>query len=161
MFKRLRLLCAALLLGGLAACGKNETAATASTSPAQHAHHPPHGGTPVVLGGEAYHLEFVRDAIVGKLSAYVLDGEMEEFVRLTAPSLELVVIISGARLTLTLHAVANPATGEKIGDTSLFEVEAEWLKGTDNFDVVLPGIDIRGTHFGPVAFNFPKGSDRD
>ena len=151
-----------LLAAGLAAgaCSKQSPTASATTS-ATHAHHPPHGGTPVVLGGEAYHLEFVRDAIVGKLSAYVLDGEMEEFIRLTAPSLELVVIISGARLTLTLHAVANPATGEKIGDTSLFEVDAEWLKGTDNFDAVITGIDIRGTHFGPVAFNFPKGSDKD
>ena len=48
---------------------------------------PPHGGTPVVLGNEAYHLELVVDAASGTLQVYVLDGEMENFVRVSAPSI--------------------------------------------------------------------------
>ncbi len=146
-------------LAAFASCSKQPAGSSATAT--KHAHHAPHGGTPVVLGQEAYHLELVRDAIVGKLSAYVLDGEMENFVRIAAPSFDIVAVISGRRTTLTFKPVANPATGEKIGDTSLFEAEAEWLKGTDRFDGVLLSLEVRGTKFDAVGFSFPNGNDRD
>ncbi len=76
--------------------------------------------TPVVLGAEIYHLEFVLDPASGQLSAYVLDGEMENFIRIAAPSFEVVATVGGVKQTLFLAAVANYATGEKTGDTSLF-----------------------------------------
>ena len=154
----------AALLVGLSACSKSEPSAArapASATPAKHQHHPPHGGTPVVLGAEAYHLELVRDADTGRLSAYVLDGEMENFIRIAAPTLELSLTTAGAPPKLTLAAVANSATGEKVGDTSLFEAQADWLKTTATFDATLATIEIRGTSFTAVAFNFPKGTDKD
>ena len=56
-------------------CSKKEAAdLTKVTVPAKHEHHAPHGGTPVVLGDEAYHLELVRDPAKGKLQAFVLDA---------------------------------------------------------------------------------------
>ena len=133
----------------------------APATPAQHAHQAPHGGTPVVLGHEAYHLEFVRDAATGKLSAYLLDGEMENFIRVATPSFEVVATVGGERRPLIFTAVANPATGEKIGDTSLFETQADWLKTTPAFDATLTTLTIRGTPFAAVPFNFPKGNDHD
>ena len=155
----LRVLLALALAAGLAAC--SEKASVASGAPvAKHEHHPPHGGTPVVLGAELYHLELVLDPAAGRLSAYVLDGEMENFVRLAASSLEITVAGSPAR-TLVLSPVANPATGETAGNTSLFEVQVDWLKSTPAFDAVLTRIEVRGTVFTATAFNFPKGNDRD
>lgn len=127
----------------------------------KHEHKAPHDGTPVVLGNEAYHLELVRDAATGKLSVYVLDGEMENFIRIAAPSLEIVATVGGAKQTLTLTPVANSATGETAGNTSLFETQADWLKTTGNFDATLTKIEVRGTAFSAVAFNFPKGNDKD
>src|SRR5476649_997646 len=112
-----------LLLGPLVlltSCAKQASAPTADAKPAKHEHHPPHGGTPVVLGAEIYHLEFVLDPANGQLSAYVLDGEMENFLRIAAPSFEVVATVGGVKQTLFLSAVANYATGEKTGDTSLF-----------------------------------------
>ena len=93
--------------------------------------------------------------------AYVLDGEMENFIRSAAPSFEIVATVGGERRPLVLQAVANPATGETVGSTSLFEATADWLKTTPSFDAVLTTLDIRGSVFSAVPFNFPKGNDKD
>ena len=143
---------------GAAGCGRSAPAASA---PPKHEHKPPHGGTPVVLGDEAYHLEFVRDAATGRLSAYVFDGELENFIRSAVPSITLVATVHGAPQTLVLAAVPNPATGETVGDTALFSGQAAWLETTPEFDAVLSGIAIRGTTFANVKFNFPRGNDTD
>ena len=104
----------------------------------------------MVLGDEVYHLELVLDTQTGTLQAYVLDGEMENFVRSAAPSIEIDASVNGAA-PLILAAVANPATGETIGDTSLFEGRAEWLKAARDFDgVVLRSITIRGQRPSPA-----------
>ncbi|HXA80329.1 MAG TPA: hypothetical protein VNV14_03585, partial [Opitutaceae bacterium] len=68
----------ALALGG---CAKKEMVGL-------HKAQPPHGGTPVALG-ESYNFEFVLDPASGTLSAYLLDDEMEEFVRSNMTSFEV------------------------------------------------------------------------
>jgi len=132
-----------------------------SEKPHKHEHKPPHGGTPVVLGKEIYHVEFVLEPETGKLQAFVFDGEMENFIRSSVPALEVVADVAGKPQTLTLNAVPNSATGETVGDTALFETQASWLKVTKEFDAVLRSITIRGTTFTDVKFNFPKGNDTD
>ena len=125
----------------------------------QHEHTPPHGGTPVVLGEEEFHLEFVRDAAAGKLQLYVLDGHMDKFVRIAAPAIEVTATLAGAPQTLSFQPVPNPATGEKVGDTSLFETQADWLKTATKFDAVVKLVDVKGKAFKDVKFNFPKGNE--
>lgn len=127
---------------------------------ADHAHHhpSPHGGTAVVLGDEVYQLEFVLDAGAGTMSAYVLDGHMENFVRINAPSFEVFATVSGEQRPLIFQATANSATGETVGDTSQFTAQADWLKTSTNFDAQLTQITIRGRAFSDVAFNFPAGN---
>jgi hypothetical protein len=143
-------------------CSKQPAPSTAAAPAAhRHEHKAPHDGTPVVLGNEAYHLELVRDAAAGKLTAYVLDGEMEEFIRVKPATFEVVATVAGAKQTLTFQAVANAATGETIGNSSQFEASAEWLKTTATFDATLTAIEIKGTPFAAVAFNFPKGNDKE
>ncbi len=162
--KRTLLLSVAALAIPLGGCTKHESspsAAVAGTAPAKHEHRAPHGGTPVVLGDEAYHLELVRDAEAGKLTAYMLDGEMEEFIRVKAATFEVVATIGGTKQPLTFRAIANPATGETVGNTSQFEASADWLKTTATFDATLTALEIKGTAFNAVAFNFPKGNDKD
>jgi hypothetical protein len=85
----------------------------------------------------------------------VLDGHAENFVRLAAPTLELVAMPGGKFTPLTLKAVANPGTGEKVGDTSQFEVQADWLKTTGSFAGIFT-IEIKGTVFKDVAFSLAK-----
>lgn len=147
----------ALVIG----CTKQATGPAASDHPTKHEHHPPHGGTPIVLGDEIYHVELVLDAAAGQLQAYVFDGELENFIRSSVPSFEITAIVNGQPQTLVLRAVPNPATGETVGDTSLFETQADWLKTTKTFDGTLKSITIRGTTFSDVKFNFPEGNDKD
>jgi hypothetical protein len=157
-----RVLAAALALIVLGGCTRETPAPPPSAgTPAKHVHQAPHGGTPVELGEEAYHLEFVLLAGEGRLQAFVLDGEMENFVRCAAPAFEVIATVAGEPRALTFVAVADAATGEKAGDTALFEARADWLKTTARFDAVLTTLTLRGTTFTAIPFNFPDGSDPD
>jgi hypothetical protein len=157
-FAALLLIASASLLVFTGCARKSESAAAAK--PAQHEHKPPHGGTPVVLGDETYHIELVRDATSGKLQAFIFDGELEDFIRSSVSSFDVVATINGAPMSLVFKPVANSITGETVGDTSLFETQADWLKTTGDFDAVLKSITIRGSTFSDVKFNFPKGNDK-
>jgi hypothetical protein len=153
-----------LLLGsviaiGFCGCSKSERPSAANAPVHKHEHHPPHGGAPVELGEEEYHVEIVGDGNAGKLQAFVLDGELENFVRIAEPSLEIDAQVSGRQEKLALAPVPNNATGEKVGDTSLFEGTADWIKTTPIFDAVLKEITVRGRIYTNITFNFPKGSD--
>jgi zinc/manganese transport system substrate-binding protein len=152
-----RLRVALLTLAGLAACSKPSPLGGVG----MHKDQPPHGGTAVALGDGAFHLEFVRNAAEGKLDAYVLDDEMEEFVRASAPYFNAVATVGSDLRPLHFQAVANPATGETVGDTSCFEAQADWLKTHGDFDVVLMRLDIGGKAFSGVAFHFPGGNAVD
>lgn len=148
-----------LLACGIFGCGRGSGERVPAAKHAQHEHVAPHGGTAVELGHEEFHLELVLDAASGRLTGYVLDGELEQFIRVTVPSLRLIVRSGAGEQTLELRAVANAATGEKVGDTSQFEAVADWLKSTPRFDARLAEITVRGKTYRDVSFNFPKGNE--
>lgn len=150
----LRLLLSALALAAFAGCGKRDS--HAGHNHGGHVHTAPHGGLLVELGDHAANLELVRDDAAGKLTAYVLDGHAENFVRIAAPSITVTAYAAGQRQTVTLVAVANSATGETVGNTSQFEGPAPWLKDAGEFNGETGPIEIRGTKFGPSAFKLPK-----
>ena len=126
---------------------------------AHHHHHdPPNGGTGLTLGDEDAHIELLRDAATGKMKAWILAPHMSGYTRIKQETLEITAKVGGEEKTLTFKAVANSATGETVGNTSLFEAEADWLKTTDTFDGTLKQVDIKGKIFSGVAFNFPKGN---
>jgi hypothetical protein len=156
MLTLIRSLIGGLLLSALAACGHKEDHADHDHSAhAAHVHIAPHGGTLVEIGEHAYNLELLRDATTGKLTAWMLDGHAESFVRIQAQTLELIAMPGGKFTPLTLHAVANPSTGETVGDTSQFEVQADWLKTTANFSGIFT-VEIKGTKFEKVEFHLEK-----
>ena len=153
-----------LALAGVAflatACSKSDHAAhdhDKKTAHSAHDHTAPHGGTLIEIGEHAYNLELVRDNTAGKLTAYVLDGHAEDFVRIAVPTLELVAMPGGRYTPLTLRAVANPSTGETIGNTSQFAVQADWLKTAGGFSGIFT-IEIKGTKFEQVSYHVPKPS---
>ncbi|MDB6121697.1 MAG: hypothetical protein JWQ71_690 [Pedosphaera sp.] len=148
-----------LLLNSITGCKKAELP-TQSEAP-HHEHKAPHKGTPVELGEEEYHLELLLEPATGVLRAYVLDGEMENFVRLKEEKFELVVNDATGGVQLTFKGVPNSATGERLGDTSLFEAQSDWLKVHTNFEGKLMEIVIKGKRYSQVAFSFPKGNDHD
>ena len=143
-----------LTVGLLAGCGRKQDR-SADNAAQLHKALPPHGGTALALGDD-YQIEWVLDAAAGKLQAYVMDGEMENFARITPPSFDVTAKLPGHEEALHFVAIANAATGEEIGSTALFEAQADWLKTTHTFSAVLKEINVKGTVFSNVVFNFPK-----
>ncbi len=145
-------LAAAALLTG--ACSRKEDHTPAAPVAGAHAHVAPHGGTLIEIGDHQFAMELVHDAAAGRLTAYVLDAHAEKFVRLPLPGFTLVALVNGRPESLTMAAVANPATGETVGDTSEFATEADWMRGRVAFDAYIPTIEIRGATFTDVRFAF-------
>ena len=156
MMKRFIPIVLGLAVGLFAGCDRQPSPAPQQTSVPHHEHKPPHHGTPVVLGKEEYHLELVLDAPAGRLQAYILDGELENFVRVPAESFAVSAMLPGKEEVLTFKAIGNNATGEKVGDTALFEAQADRLKTNTAFDAVLRQLTVRGTAYENVTFNFPR-----
>jgi hypothetical protein len=125
----------------------------------EHEHVAPHGGTAVVLGDEAFHVEFVHDPAEGLFDAFVLDGHMEEFVRLKMESFTVTAKVGEKTEELQFMAKANEGTGETVGDTSQFTASAEWLKTATNFDAVISSLTVGEGSFTNVNFNFPDGNE--
>ncbi len=147
------------LVLGLVGCGQPQR--PSETGAHQHKNQPPHGGTAVALGDDAFHVEFVRDAEAGKLSAYVLDDEMEQFVRGGSPGFTVVAKTGGEERVLEFKPVADSATGETLTSTSLYEASASWLKTTAEFDAVIKSLSVHDHVFADVSFHFPKGNEKD
>ncbi|HYC71861.1 MAG TPA: hypothetical protein VEB66_11680 [Opitutaceae bacterium] len=141
----------AALAAALAGCGRSEGEAR---SKGGHAHAAPHGGVLVELGDHQYNLELVLDEERGVLQAYVLDGHAENFVRTSVPEFVVTAVAAGKRQALVFRPVANPVTGETMGNTSLFEAKADWLAGAKAFDGTLQAINVRGTVYTNIPFKF-------
>ena len=131
-----------------------------------HEHSAPHGGTLVVLGDEFAHLELVLDPGTGELTAYVLDGEAENPVRLEQENIEIRIAVPdtggnepASKLPLKLNAVYNILTGEKKGNTSEFAARSDSLKGLKQFGAVITAITVKGREFQEVEFGFPEGNE--
>jgi hypothetical protein len=150
-----------VLIAALCGCGE-KTPESPTGKPPVHEHHAPHGGALEVLGEEAAHVELVLDGKTGKLTAYVLDGEAENPVRVAQDVLRLTITgPPGGDAVVELSAVANALTGEKVGDTSQFEGTSEMLRGLTKFEAVLTTITARGVKFDAVPIGFPGGNEHE
>jgi len=123
-----------------------------------HSHGPPHGGTPVVVAEHKYHLELVRDATNGLMQAYVLDGDLHDFIRVPEASFTLVANMGGQTERLEFQRMTNATSPDPADPSFLFEARAEWVKNATNFDGVIPSITLKGQTFTNVTFPFPKGT---
>lgn len=130
--------------------------APAAETEGGHEHAAPHGGALVELGEEFAHIELVHDAASGGLTAYVLDGEAEQAVRVAVPALELEITPAGGAATAaSLAAKANALTGESVGDSSQFVGTVPALKGVTRFTGVVRQLTVRGQAFSAVPFSVP------
>jgi hypothetical protein len=120
-----------------------------------HVHEPLLGGQLMALGehGSGYNLEFLIDDN-NRLSIYILDAHAENFVRIEQESLQ-VNLSDEKKTSITLYAVADSATGEKVGDTSHFQT-----KGTvENFlplKGIIQMIKIGSKQYSEIEFFIPN-----
>ena len=104
-------------------------------------------------------MEFLLDPAVGKLDAFVLDGEAENPVRISQPSLQVLVKDKKKDWVLKLKPVANALTGETGKSTSQYEAVSPKLKGVSRFQGSIVRIDAKGTKFKNVWFLYPEGNE--
>lgn len=137
-----------------------------------HHHEAPHGGTLIALGDHFAHLEIIHDATEGRLTVYLLDGEAESPVRVEQTSLvvqfnqlegamseEVGGTTEGAK-QLQLEAVANPLTGETVGDTSEFSGTAPFLTGPiTGFGATLTKLSLLGSDMENIEIKYPEGNE--
>ena len=123
-----------------------------------HHHEPPHGGAGVTLGDEDAHIEFLAVPQDGILYAWFFKPHMASYLRVEFESFNIVVKQPDGEVKLKFEAVANPGTGETVGNTSQFVAKAEWLGEEKSFDAALPEITVLGKVYRNVAFNYPKGN---
>ena len=122
-----------------------------------HVHHAPHGGALTMLGDHVFQLEVLPDAEKRTVSIYVLDGEAERFIRIAAESISAKFVAGDESSELQLAAVANSATGETIGNTSLFVVSAPDWAGRERFKIQIDRLEILGQVFEGLELPFPEG----
>jgi hypothetical protein len=84
-----------------------------------HVHQAMRGGILMELGphGSGHNLELLQNN-KGEFEIFILDAHADNYVRIKQSIIELNLADNNS--TLTLNAVADPATGEKVGDSSLF-----------------------------------------
>ncbi len=141
----------------LTGCGDSQPTASADHDD-DHMHAPPHGGTPVQLGDEVYHLELVADTTEGKMLAYVYDGHFHDPVLVPETNFVLQARLNAAMESLSFTRVPNPANGQLPTASALFSARADWLKTNPPFEGTLPLIMLGGRSFTNVVFPYPKGT---
>lgn len=148
-------LAALALLNG---CRDSQSHGDQAAAHSHEDHAPPHGGTPVIVGEDRFHLELVLDAAAAKMQAYVLDGHLEGYVGVPETNLLLVAKFGGNEEKLSFSRAVDPASGKVPAKSSLFEGNAAWLGTTRTFEGSFPTITLNGTTFTNISFSFPKGS---
>ena len=120
-----------------------------------HIHAAPHGGQLVELGvhGAGFNLELVLHE-QGFLQIYVFDAHVQNFVRISANSIDIEVTEqNGTTKIITCEPIADPITGETVGNTALFT-------STERIDKLLPltgvinRIDVMNSPYENVEINF-------
>jgi hypothetical protein len=103
----------------------------------------------VELGEEFAHVELILDPGLGTITAYVLDGEAEQAVRIAQTS--LAIVLDGptglANRSLELLPRASVLTGERVGDASEFALSHDALRGLRRVTGRLLTITVRGRTF--------------
>lgn len=149
----------AACVGLAAACGsgQRQSVAQAAAPPTEHEHHAPHGGTLVELGDEFAHVELVFDRSDSRLTAYVLDGEAEQPIRLTDRAIDIFIenVPGLGNRTIGLAGVADVLTGETERNTSQYTVTVLAFKQVPLLAGRIPSLTVRGQRFQDLRFQVP------
>jgi hypothetical protein len=113
----------------------------------------------VELGEEFAHVELVLDRAAETLTAYILDGEAEQPVRVTVSSIRVAIEADPSALELELVPVASVLTGEAAGNTSQFAARHVGLRSSGPLKGRIGEIAVKGRAFRDVGFELPASKD--
>ena len=107
--------------------------------------------------GSGYNLELCLHQ-EGFLQIYVLDAHAENFVRIAQPTIEVLIPdANGTQKPLVCDAMADPVTGETVGDSALFTS----IKRIDDqlpLKGMIPSIQILTKTYENISFEFNGNS---
>jgi hypothetical protein len=116
--------------------------------PEEESHHHVHsslmGGTLIEIGDHAFNIEFLKKEN-GVWSLYILDAHAENFVRIKSPQINAFWVDGGLKTPIQFQAIANPATGETVGETSQFDFEA--IDANASGEILIPSLKISTKEF--------------
>ncbi|MSU44558.1 MAG: hypothetical protein EXS22_11090 [Pedosphaera sp.] len=123
---------------------------------AGHTHAAPNGGTLVVLGDEACHLELVHDAASGQLTLYAHQFHPQRaYMKIPMAQIEVNATVTSESQVLVLKAVANETLGNSATNSSEFATATPWLKGRKGFAGTIARVEIGGQAFTNKTFTLP------
>lgn len=127
-----------------------------------HVHVAPHGGTLVELGDHFANAEFLLDAEAGKMEMYTLGGHASVAERSPNETVTVELDVHADKpIVVTLAAQASDLSGETVGDSSYFTATSEELKGLEHFHGKIVALNLKGTDFENVKFDFDAHEDHD
>jgi hypothetical protein len=160
---RFALAIAVVAAAGGCAPSDHKAMAAADAKAGLHEATAPHGGKLVAVGDEDAHFELLVDSATGTLTAYVLDGEAEEFVRLKNTALDVDLTIPDAadttrapkKVSVHLVGIPNKLTGETAQETSEYQGQDGALRGVRRFSGKFRPVTLLGNVYDDVAFTYP------
>lgn len=150
----------------LFACDKHDETHDSSGKSAEehseeggHTHHPLiEGGSLIELGDHEANLEVHLNPETGVLEIYLVDGHATKTVRSSQTTLEVTVKPdSGDAYVLTLAQVASTLSGEKVGDSSKYEIQDDRLKGVAELHGKVASVSMQGSTYADVEIAWPAG----
>lgn len=135
-------------------CARKDSPPATAAAPEGHAHVAQQGGVLAEVGEEAYHIEFRHGETAGVVQAFIMDGEAENFVRSDQPAFTARARSGDLEIPLTFRAVASSATGEKVGDTSLFEASTSLPPGSA-LTITVPVFTLKGHDYHDITVELP------
>lgn len=145
-----RVLCSMLLVPLLAAAllGCRRDGVGGGDAGPACVHTASHGGALVALKArsdpEWAHIEFVFEPGAGTLDAYVTGADAVTPVRLKQHTLPIDLYTGKSQFSLELEAVADPQTGEVMGDSSRFSVADSRLVNLPFFEAIVRAVSVNG-----------------
>ena len=120
-----------------------------------HVHTAPNGGKLIELGehGSGHNLElFLHED--GFLQVFILDAHAENAVRIAQSTIEVVTTdTNGSGKIFVCDAIPDPASGETVGDTSVF-TSRERVSGDLPLKATIPSLGVLGKTYEQISFEF-------
>ena len=143
----------------IVSCGENNHSEKHSS---HHVHTAPHGGQLLSLGKHesGFNLELVLHE-QGFLQIYVIDACAENFIRISANSIDIEFTDENNNTkTILCEPIEDPVTGETIGDTSLFTSTVPVNKNLP-LTGVIKKLNIREFSYEDIEINFSGKLDNE
>ena len=128
----------------------------------KHIHVAPHGGQLLEVGkhGSGFNLELVLHP-EGFLQIFILDAHAEDFVRISSSSIDIDILQEdGSSRVLVCKPIEDSATGETVGNTSLFASDED-VTPILPFRGVIRKLQLMDLSFEKITFEFSGKDKRD